>query len=354
MNKMDSGGAERVVSILANSFAEKEIDTTILVSENKESFYPLVESIKYRTLNLKYENLNFKKRITVNFNEIRGLYKYFKDENPDLVISFIRNIPTIIAARLANVKVIISERNNPIIDPPNRLWRTMRPIVYPFANGIVFQSKGARNYFSQNIIKKSVIIPNPLDKKINEVKIPQKKNQIITVGRLAPQKDHKTLLKACQYVFEKFPNYSLVIYGSGVLEEELREYAENLNISKNVKFAGNTKHVFDKVAESKIFAFSSKYEGYPNSLIEAMAVGTAVVSTNCNFGPSEVIDDGMNGFLVEVGDNKKLADRIIRLIQDDDLNKFFGSQGLKLKQELTVDKISDMWLQFIYNTIEKK
>lgn len=347
MNKMDSGGAERVVSILANNFADRNLEVTILVTKNKSSFYKLNESINYESLNLNYDNLNTFRRLKVNTLEIVKLREYFNLKSPDIIISFIRNIPTIIAGKLARKRVIISERNNPIVDPPNPLWRKLRPLVYPFADGIVFQTEGARDYFEENIKKDSVIIPNPLDKNIRNVPIMAKKKQIVSVGRLAPQKDHATLIKSFKIVLNKFPDYKLLIYGQGDLLSDLTDLASTLGISDSVIFAGNTSDVFRKVAESKVFAFSSKHEGYPNSLIEAMAVGTAVVSTNCNFGPSEVIENGNNGYLVDVGDYEELAMKIIELINNEQLNMQFSKNGKILKDKLTVNKIADLWLDYI-------
>lgn len=354
MNKMDSGGAERVVSILANSFVNQDIKVNIIVSENKKSFYELDDRIQYDSMGFPYRDLGFINRVKNNLLEVPNLVNYFRKHNPDIVISFIRNVPTIIASKIAKKKVIISERNNPIYDPPNPVWRILRKVVYPLSNGIVFQSNGAKNYFNENIKKKSVVIPNPIDKKITSISNNNKKDIIVTVGRLSEQKDHKTLLKSFKKTLEKFPNYKLVIYGDGILKNELIEYTKKMGLSDNVKFAGQTNDVFNKIAEAKVFVLSSLYEGYPNALIEAMSVGTAVVSTDCDYGPSEVIEDEVNGFLVNVKDYQDMGEKIQRLISDKELNERFVNNSKLIKNNLSNKRISNKWLSYIKKILTDK
>lgn len=351
MNSMDAGGAERVVALLANSFDNRGYKVSLVVTSNKDSFYKLNEGIKYSKLNLTSEKCSLFKRIQTNILEIIRLVKYFRRENPDVVISFIRNVPTIISAKLANKKVIISERNNPYYDPPNKVWRILRKFFYPLADGIVFQTNNVKNYFSKRIRQKSCVIPNPLNENIPQLSSNPRKNIIVNVGRLAKQKDQKTLILAFNIVNKKFPDYKLIIYGEGPLREELNSLIANLGLKNNVLLYGKEKDIYNKIKDAKVFVLSSIYEGYPNALIEAMALGIPVVSTNCDFGPSEIIKNGINGFLVEVGDYQGLANKILTILENEKLSNEFSGNSYKIRQLLSIDEITNKWESYIMSVI---
>ena len=158
MNQMTSGGAERVVSILANEMIRKNNRVSLVITFEGKVHYDLESEIELIQFNISRE-LNEIKR---NIIEIKKLVSVFKLRKPDVVISFIRNVNCIIAAKIVGIPIIISERNNPIHDPKNKVWRLARKIIYPYATAIVFQTNGAKNYFNRYIRNKGYIIENPL------------------------------------------------------------------------------------------------------------------------------------------------------------------------------------------------
>lgn len=347
MNTMNAGGAERVVSILANGFSKKDYQVTILVSSNNDSFYSLNPEVKYKKLSHNYISKNNGK-INKYIGRLKSLIQFFKKEKPDIVITFILNIETIIACKIAGIKVIVSERNNPSFDPPYLVLRMLRKLVYPLSNGFVFQTNDVREYFGKGIKQKSIVIPNPLNenlpKKTNDIK---RNKTVVSVGRLERQKDHKTLLKAFAIVQRKFPDYKLIIYGEGKLRGELEEKIKSLNMQDSVMLPGKTEDIYNKIINSRVFVFSSLYEGYPNALIEAMALGLPVVSTKCGYGPSEVIKEGYNGFLVPIGNGREMAKKIEYLIENNPEAEQMGRNATELREKLKSDDIINKWLNYI-------
>ncbi|WP_218970597.1 glycosyltransferase family 4 protein [Alkalihalobacterium alkalinitrilicum] len=347
MNTMRAGGAERVVSLLANNLVVKGQDVSIIVTSNDNSFYKLNNKINYCKLGCCSKDLNLFNKLKTNFLEILKLIRVLKREKPDVVITFIRNIPTIIACKVAGIKVIVSERNNPIYDPPNKVWRFLRRIIYPFANGFVFQTDAVKGYFDLNIQKKSVVIPNPVNEELPICNNNKKRKVIVSVGRLSKQKDHATLIKAFGIVRKTFTDYELIIYGEGNLREDLLEMIENLGLKDSVFLPGNAKNLYSEICDASVFVLSSKYEGFPNALIEAMALGLPVISTKCNYGPSEIIKNGENGFLVEVGDYEELAKKINYVIKNKSISEKIGNNAYAIRDKLSTEKIIKKWIDYI-------
>jgi glycosyltransferase involved in cell wall biosynthesis len=349
---MRAGGAERVVSVLANSFAENKYRVAIIVSNNEESFYPLDKEVYYEKMNLDFNIKGVIKKIKVNISEISEMIKYLKRERPEVVISFIRNVPTIIACKVTGIKVIISERNNPKHDPPNPVWRVLRRLVYPLANGIVFQTESAKKYFNKIIQNKSHIISNPLNPNLFDIKSRDKENIIVSIGRLVEQKDHETLIKAFSLIKDIFPEFKLYIYGEGKLRRHLEYLISQYGLEKRVYLPGNTENIYYELSGAKLFVFTSIYEGYPNALIESMALGIPVISTNCEFGPSEIIEDGENGFLVSVRNHEELAKKIEYVLNNQELAQKISENAIKIKKELQIKDIFKKWKYVVDKVVE--
>lgn len=352
MNTMNAGGAERVVSILANGFSKKSYDVTVAVTSPLESFYELSLNVKYRKILPSNGSNGFLGKIKKQFIELKNLIKFIRQEKPDVVISFIINIPAILACKAAGVKIIISERNNPKFDPPYLLLRILKKIIYPIADGMVFQTKDVMNFYNKTIKDKSCIIPNPLSDNIPQINLVEEREKVVvSVGRLERQKDQATLLKAFAIVRSKHPDYKLIIYGEGGLRGELELIAKELEIENSVEFPGRTEIIYEKIYRAKAFVFSSIYEGYPNALIEAMALGIPVISTDCEYGPSEIIQDGFNGFIVPVKNEIELAKRIEYIIENESVAEGLGKNAYKIRNKLKADIIISQWIDYIERVV---
>ena len=239
-------------------------------------------------------------------------------------------------------KIIISERNDP--KEANSYWQyLMSKILYPFADCCVFQTKRIQNYYSKKCIDKSSIILNPLD----TTSFPQKNNyeqkSFVAVGKLWPQKNHLLLIDA----FKECSNdYILKIYGEGPLRDKLTSRIKELELSDRVFLMGNQPDIINKIIDEGVFVLSSDYEGLSNALMEAMCVGMPCISTNCA-GADEIIKDGTNGLLVEVGNKQQLTEAMDLLAKDSVIRKRVGRESLRFREECSSDTVANEWIKII-------
>lgn len=343
---MGSGGAERVLSILVNQWAKKSgclVDLIML--SNGPVFYEIDPRVSVYKLNY----VGGGGWIAKVFGALCGGLKFrrlIKSRNPDVVLSFIReaNIFTLLFTRFLGVKVVISERDSAIA-VVGWLYSYLRKLTYPWANGIIVQSE----HYRKNIGKitgtaKVKVIHNPV-KKIENSKL-QKERIVVNVGRLIREKGQLYLLRAFKEA-KCGSDWRLVILGDGVLKSELMAEADRLQIAGRVDFIGATKDVDYWLNVSSIFAFSSISEGFPNALAEAMCAGLPCVSFDCIAGPSDLISDGVDGFLVDVGDINGMANRLDALMSSADLRERLSNAARCVAKKLDADKISEDYYSFL-------
>ena len=298
---MRRGGAERVMSILLNSSIEKGYNVTlILLSDNSVDYEisPLVNVVNIPDLMIERKGIKA-------LNRLRALRKAILVTEPDLVISFLTTCNIYVAMALKGTKIpfIVSERNDPTKDCPSKIKRFVRNHCYKCANGVIFQTEDARKHFSKKITDGSVIIPNPVKSGLPFASIDDAENVVVAAARLTEQKNYPMLLRAFKIFLKNHANYTLKIFGDGEKREELVALLVELGISDKVSFEGNVSDLHERIKTAKMFVLSSDYEGISNSLLEAMAMGLPVVSTDCPCGGSAMlIEDGKSGFLTPVGD----------------------------------------------------
>ena len=337
-----NGGAERVVSILASKMAEQGMDTEILMYYDKPVFYEVSPKVKLTVVETETGTKSKSKNLL-------WLRKYFK-ENAKVVISFLApfNMMAIAANLGSGTPIIVADRNDPTKVPSKFVVRRTRDFLYRFADGIVVQTQKNKAYFSKTVQRKSIVIYNPVDlKEFAGIALRvEKEKKIVTAGRLMPQKNQKMMIRAFAEVLEKHPDYTLVIYGDGPSETELKKLVEQLRIAKNVLFPGNVKDLHERIKSAEIFALSSDYEGMPNALIEAMCLGLPCVSTKVS-GATDLIVHKSNGMLVELNDQTGFAQALNALIENKELSAEISKNAVKLNDDLELSKIMNEWIAFI-------
>lgn len=351
-NSMEAGGAEKVISNISNEFVNQGIKVVIVgVSDYKEanSFYTLDNSINYVSLNSSFKRKpRFLKRVILLKNLI-------KTENPDVVISFLPhvNVYTWLATMFSKIPFIVSERNDPRYDPKNKLLRFLKRISFAAADGCVFQTFEAMNFYKDSIIEKSVIIENPV-KRSTFVEHKKKKNIILTVGRLTEQKNHILLLESFSKANAVLKNnYILRIYGDGPLKEKLIEKSKQLEISKIVEFKGKDQNWQNNELDDALFVLSSNYEGMPNSLIEALVLGIPCVSVDCPCGgPKDLKKRGFNICLTNVQDSDLLASAILSTLST--YGECFDEHNISQYNQFKVEQIAAKWIKFISGVAHDK
>lgn len=350
---MKGGGAERVMSILCNTFSENGHEVILGITETMDDMaYELRQEVSIRNLTQCGKNV-----IVRRLQSLVSMRKLIKKEKPDVVISFITrtNILAIIAGALLKTPVIISERNDPGLDPQSKVTRLLRNIVYPFCSGCVFQTEYAKDYFKERLKKKSVVIPNPVTDEVlkwNDEK--NKEKRIVTACRLEPQKNVEMLLEAYSKVAEENEEYCLDIYGKGSLEESLKKRIRELGIEGRARLMGHSSNIIEIMSKSEIFVLSSDYEGMPNSLIEAMCVGCACVATDAPaYGARQFIINGENGILVKVKDEEGMSEALKRLIVDEELRYNLGKNARLAYQIVDPGVVVHNWLLYIESICKK-
>ncbi len=342
------GGAERVVSELANSLVDKDHEVTIVLWIGRERFYSLDKKIDV----VDFNSLHGSKidKVMGLFTIVYRLRKLYRLKKPDAVVSFLTksNILAILSKSFMHTKVYISERNSPDRwDSHSKVILALRDLTYKHATGFIAQTNTAKIATQERFgISRCIVMPNP----IKEILLPkgiEKENIILNVGRLEEQKGQKYLLEA--YAKLNRPEWKLVILGEGSLRDELEEYAKVLKISENVLMPGSVKNIDEWLGRARVFAFPSLYEGFPNALLEAMGAGLPCVSFDCETGPSDLIRDGKNGFLVPLKDTDLFTGRLQELIDNKNLRDQFSSEAIEVNTIYGLENISTVLLDFINN-----
>lgn len=346
------GGAERVAANLCN-YLINENEIMIVTTKGKKSEYKLDKKIKVECLESEETNKNF---VLKNIDRLKVLKEIMKTENPDIIISFLPE-PSyrILFLKLFNrkLKVIVSVRNDPKIEYKTIISRIIMKVLYPLADGFVFQTKEAQDYFNKKIQKKSTIIPNPIKEEfICEPYSGKREKIIVTVGRLEEQKNHKMLIDAFSKLPEQFNEYKLIIYGEGNLRKSLEEQVKKLNLTNRVLLPGQVYNIKEKIYKASLFVLSSDYEGMPNALMEAMALGIPCISTDCPCGgPRFLIKNGYNGYLIPTNDIYSLCKTMENVLCKEQIE--ISKRANKIIVNLKPSKINAIWQDYI-NKITKE
>ena len=344
-----SGGAERVICTLASDFAARGIDTTIITQESTQCGYPLNPQVKVvaTKTNCRIPGVRL-------FARCMKLRKVIKDLAPDAAISFM--VDNNLFLSLFTLGLPCARIGSDRIFPKmvTGIRAKLCPVIYPLTDGFVFQTEEAKNCFGGKFRDRSVVIANPLVGNIPErAEMPGK--YVVSVGRLTKQKRHDLLIRAFGQLHKVHPEYSLRIYGGGELQAPLQLLIDELGLSQSVRLMGTSKTVLEDIADAGMFAMASDYEGMPNALAEAIALGIPSISTDClGGGAAALIRDGVNGLLVPIADEQALAEAMTKLAEDEVLAAKLGEEGKKLKQTLSVDAICRQWLDYIAQVVERK
>ena len=363
LNCLCQGGAERVVSNLANRFAKEGYKVYVATEWTDVSEFELVPEVTRVHVGLRPEDEK-KGRVTKFLLRVKYLKEFTRKYNPDILVAFAHraNYRALMAAGNSDIPVVLSVRINPIgyydafSDKIQIKW------LFPKAAGCVFQTEEQRDFFKPYLQDNSRVIINPINPKYFGVTHPENKEKcVMHHARLVDFKNQPMLVRAFLKVHEKHPDYQLKIFGPDS-QDGTKEILEQLIVENNAKdyihLMGPCSDLEKEIPKGEVYAYSSDYEGMPNSLLEAMAMGMPVVSTDCPCGgPRAVIRDGENGFLIPVGDEEALTDRILRLIEDKELASRFGEEARKIEQVAGEDAIFYQWkeyLESVYDNATKK
>lgn len=334
-------GAEKVLGIICQELKIKEHDISVVLLEKEEGSIDVIDGIKTYGAKSVGGRLT---RILKRFGKIR---KCIKMICPDIIVSFgtvcnVNVVPSIIGMK---VPLVLCERNDPRFDPRSRLERIIRSFLYLFANGFVFQTEEIKTYFPKLVQKKAIIIENPIVPSARIWNYSESKKSIVTVARLDNyQKDQVSLLSAFAIFSKLYPEYTLDIYGDGPDEELYRNYIHKLNLDGRAILHGKSGDPLDVILKSEMFILTSRYEGMPNALMEAMSIGMPCISTDCSGGGARfLLESCCCGILVPVGGVEQIAGAMIDFARDNRKEISNGKKALQINVLLDKKRIGEKW-----------
>lgn len=352
---MNSGGAERTAANLANAWVERGDAVTLVVtySGRGKCFYQLSEKVELVYLAEHAGCLG--RGIRAYWARLRTLRRLIRQRNLDVTLSFLTNVnvAALLATRGLNCRVIVSERTFPPLLPVGRIWAFLRRKTYPFADRVVMLTSEGLDWLHAHIPgARGMVIPNPVPFPLSVSEpqlLPEKfvlseRRLLLAVGRLDAGKQFDHLLEAFATLVPRYPQWDLVILGDGPERKVLEVQVERLGLTGNTRLPGSAGNIGNWYSRADLYVMSSRFEGFPNTLAEAMAHGCAAVSYDCDTGPRDIIRHEQDGLLVTpVGDVSALAQALDRLMGDDDLRQSMAARALDVRERYSMSSTLARW-----------
>ncbi len=349
---MNMGGIERTIAGLANLLSEEH---EVIVSQflRDDSFYELGERVRFEPFGFTASG-NVVMRTLRLYRRIRAL---LKKERPDIVfcMSLTHLVLFCRAARGLDTVVVGAESANPLNDMSRRAVEQRARSVY--ADGFIFQTERARTAYPEKTVRVSTVIANAIwneDVLNSPETLPEKKKRVVSVGRLEYVKGYDFLIEAFSRVAADFPEWELVIYGEGTEREKLEKQIKALNMEDRIRLPGRDLHAFRHVRASEIFVLSSRSEGMPNTLLEAMACGVCAIAVDCPNGPREIVTDGVDGLLIESESVSALEEALCKAMGDASLRAQLSKRAKDILEAHTPAWYASAWLDYAREVISRK
>lgn len=343
---LGAGGAERVVALLCRHLVSRGHEVSVVAFDQPEDaiYHQFPSDIRIVRLGVAKGGGRLLRGAGQSALRLLRLRKYLKAQKPDVVVSFLTkiNVLTLLAAKGLQLKVVISERNNPDAQRANPLWSRLWNRLAPSAAYIVLQTEAIRRIYPPEIADRAVVIPNP-------VFVPDRLHSdgeprvIAGVGRLTEQKGFDRLIAAFAQIAADFPDWKLIIWGEGPLRQHLEAQARNTPYGHRISFPGVSDCPGGWIKGSRIFALSSRYEGFPNVLLEAMHGGLAVAAFDCPYGPGDIVHHDRDGLLVPEGDIEGLARSLSLLMKSRRLCQNLSECAKEKAVTLSAESVVPKW-----------
>lgn len=350
ISSLGAGGAERAMSELAAFLAANGWEVTLATfdSDDAVDFYPLPAKVQREHLARSGPTRSLFAKLTANAGRARALRGLVRRERPNLVLGFMEttNVLCLLATVGLRVPVVVAERTDPsmhVVVP--RPWRAARRLLYRRAAAVVAQTEAAAEWLRSHCQAQVDVIPNAL----RQLPRPATRREqlVLAIGRMQPEKGFDLLLEAFARIHPRHPAWRLAIVGDGNQRAALQALAARLDLTECIDWPGRTQEVEAWYARASVVAVPSRYEGFPNVLLEAMAMGAAVVAADCRSGPREMVVPGENGLLVPVDDSAALATALEQLIGDSALRERLGAAATEVRSRFGAEKILPLWMALL-------
>jgi len=358
ISSLQAGGAERQMSIMANYWAAGEWEITLLTFDDGRSkpFYSLDQKVKHIPMNIAAVSSNLFAAVMNNLRRLRALRRAIQDSRPDAVLSFMDkvNVLSLLSAIGTGRRVIVGERIDPVVYVLGFVWEKLRKFSYLTADAIVVQTESAKRYFSSRIQHKTFVIPNgviPPLKSQGKAWVEISRPAVVAVGRLDKQKGFDLLLEAFGKAGQSRRGWHLYVFGEGSERVNLEKQKKTLGLNEIIHLPGVAKNISHVYQNADLFVLSSRFEGFPNVLCEAMACGLSVIGFDCPSGPRDIIRDGVDGVLIPNGDVTALAKAMDRLMSNTAERKRLASRATEVIERFGLEKIMGRWEELLRGAV---
>ncbi|MCE2510419.1 MAG: glycosyltransferase [Alphaproteobacteria bacterium] len=356
ISSLSSGGAERVASLLCNAWQEAghRVDLLTFQAEDAPVHYKLAPGVTHHPLGLMKASRSLPAFVCNGLRRVLAVRRVLQRLRPDALVSFVTdtNVIAILAAGSLGIPVVISERIHPAAHPVGGLRHWLRKRTYPRASRIVVQTADIAAWVQRHIKAEAAVIPNPVrlddfQRQPEKTARSDSRRRLIAVGRLTPQKGYDLLLEAFARLAETHADWDLTIFGEGDQRQELERAVRAHGLAARVSLPGISDDLHAELAVADLYVHPSRYEGYPNALVEALASGLCCVATDCTGANREILQDGGFGLLVRPEDADDLAATLDRAMSDPELRRRFSERAPTAVQPCALDDIAARWLQLL-------
>jgi GalNAc-alpha-(1->4)-GalNAc-alpha-(1->3)-diNAcBac-PP-undecaprenol alpha-1,4-N-acetyl-D-galactosaminyltransferase len=356
------GGAERVASLLCNFWAAQGHGVSLVTFEaaSSEPFQDIQDKVAIRRLNAFNSTRSIASLIRTNTRRIVRLRLVLRRLHPDVIVAFMTEAAVIAtcAAQGLNVPIVISERNQPDrpgLGPAHRLARRM---TYGLADAMVAQTAEIAAWARARFRIPVFVVPNPVSLKqygaAARRSADDESRLLVSIGRLTHQKGYDILIKSFSALAEQYPGWGLRIYGEGPERGALEGLIKERGLENRIKLPGIRRDVTAALAEASVFVLASRYEGYPNALLEALTCGLPVIATDCPGANAEILAQGNYGMLVPADDDAILTTALHTMMSAPDLRATYSSRAREAVADLDLGRIGQRWLELFEDVIEQR
>jgi len=354
---LSAGGAERVTATLANYWAQESRQITVVTTGDQTlDFYALGPGIKRIALQLDRDSGSTVAGMWNNVRRLVALRQVLEQELPDVAIGMTTTANCLLSLAALNlpIAVIGSERTYPPAMPLGRVWEAIRRWTYPSLDALVAQTEESASWLRERApARKISIIPNPAcfpiaicEPRVQPTRVKREtgaSNLLLAAGRLGFEKGFDRLLTTFASIADRHPGWVLVILGEGDRRSELERLVSTLEIEERIRLPGTVGNIVEWYEAADLFVLTSRREGFPNVLLEALGSGLPVVAMECPAGPSAIVRDGVDGLLVADGDTGALARSLDCLMRSEGMRREYAERAVEVREIFSIEKISKLW-----------
>lgn len=355
IGSLSKGGAERVFINLAEYFLSVGYRVTFITQYKYEDEYDLPSGADRVISDLSEEEC--RGRVYNFLARVAKLHRIIRQTDADLLMTTAgkSNFMAVTCSAFLPTRVVVSIVADPPLEYPTRIMRILLQTLFGEADGIIMQTHRQQAFLRRGLRRESVILPNSVSPAFVRDRFDgERKKDIYIVGRMDENKNQAMAVSAYADAVKDRTGFRLIVCGDGPLRDELCKLAEELGISDKVEFAGVVSDIPDRLYDAYAFLLTSDTEGMPNTLLEAMSLGVPCISTDCPCGgPAEVIEDGVNGLLVPVRDQRSLTDALIRLMDDPLRAETIGNAAYESMRAYRPEVVNRRWREFYDSIIER-